>query len=107
MPKVDRQRHGAKNGTIVKLNFNRPISRVKLPVFLQTGDSIQERRISPWLKRPLRMFGGDDIGSRLFHDAEPVELQLTNNRCFSGARRASDDEPSHCPAEAAQRIAAN
>lgn len=59
---------------------------------LQTGNCINERRLHPWLNGSLRMRRSDDVSSRLFHDAEPVEFQLADNRRLS---RARDDKPSH------------
>jgi hypothetical protein len=41
------------------------------------------------------MRGGDDVGGRFFDDAEPVELQLTDDRRLPGSGCASNDESSH------------
>src|SRR5260221_638237 len=59
------------------------------------SDCINERVMRPGLDRSLGLRGGDDVGSRLFDYAEPVELQLTDDRRLPCTRRAGDDEPSH------------
>ena len=71
---MDRQRRGTDNATVVKLNLIRLIRRSNLTVPLQTGDGIDERRMSPGFDRTLRMRGGDDVGGCLFDYAEPVEF---------------------------------
>ena len=95
MPELDCQRRGTDNATVVKLNLVRLIRRSNLAVPLQMSDCIDERGVSPGFNRSLRMRGSDDVSSRLFDYAEPVEFQLTDDRCLPCTRRAGDDEPSH------------
>jgi hypothetical protein len=40
------------------------------------------------------MRGSDDVSSRLFDYAEPVEFEQTDDRGLACTRRAGDDEPS-------------
>ena len=78
----------------MKLNLVWLIGRSNLAIPLQTRDCIDERRMHPGFKRSLALRGGDNVSRRLFHYAEPIELQLTEDRCFPRARRASEDESS-------------
>jgi hypothetical protein len=74
VPKVDCQRRGTDDATVVKLNLIRVIGRSNLTVLLQTSDCINEGRMSPELNRPLVVRGSDDVSGRLFDYAEPVKL---------------------------------
>jgi hypothetical protein len=58
----------------VKLNLIWLIRCSNLTISLQTSDNIDERGMSPGLNRSLGVRGGDDVSSRLFDYAEPVEL---------------------------------
>src|SRR5262245_3755972 len=71
------------------------MGRTNLTVPLQRRDGVDERRIPPRFERSSRVRGGDDVGRRLFDDAEPVELQLADDRGLTCTGRAGDDEPSH------------
>ena len=95
MPEVNCQCRGAHGGTVVKLNVVRLTRRSNLTVPLQLGGYFYERRVRPGLNLSPGVRGGNNVGSSLFHDAESVKFQLTNDRCLSSAGRASDDEPSH------------
>jgi len=58
----------------VKLNFIWLIRRSNLTVPLQMSDCIDERGMSPGFNRSLRMRGSDNVSSRLFDYAEPLEF---------------------------------
>ena len=64
----------------MKLNLIRLIRRSNLTVPLQTRDSIDEPVMHPRLIDSFGIRGRDDIRSRLFHDVEPGEFQLTEDR---------------------------
>ena len=49
----------------------------------------------PGLNGSLGLRGGDDVSGCLFDYAEPVEFQLTDDRCLACAGGAGDDEPFH------------
>jgi hypothetical protein len=49
----------------------------------------------PGLNGSVGLCCGDDVSSCLFDYAEPVEFQLTDDRCLPCTWRAGDDEPSH------------
>jgi hypothetical protein len=51
--------------------------------------------MSPEFNRSVGLRGGDDVGSCLFDHAEPIELQLTDDRGLPSTGRAGDDEPFH------------
>ncbi len=55
--------------------------------------------ILPRFSLSLRMRGRDNVGGRLFNDAEAIELQLSQDRRLPRTRRASDDEASHAPVQ--------
>ena len=92
---IDCERRGAHRATVVKLNLVGLIRRPNLTVPLQIGDYINERGVQPGLNRSLGLCGGDDVGSRFFDNAEPVEFQLTDDRRFACTWRAGNDESFH------------
>jgi hypothetical protein len=95
-PEVVCQGRGTENATVVKLSLIRLARRSHLTVSLQIHDNINEPRgMRSGLNRSLGECGGDDVSSCLFDYAEPVEFQLTDDRCFPCAWRAGNDEPSH------------
>src|SRR5689334_9490822 len=62
---------------------------------LQIVDYINKRGMCAGLNRSSGLRCGDGVSSRLFDYAEPVEFQLTDDRCVPCTRRTSDDERSH------------
>jgi hypothetical protein len=49
----------------------------------------------PGLCYSLGLRSGDDVSRSLFDYAEPLALQLTDDRCLPCTWRAGDDEPPH------------
>ena len=82
MPEVDCQRPGTHSATVVKLDLIWLIRRWNLTVPLQISDYINERGTRPGLNRSLGLRGGEDASSCHFDYAEPIEFQLTEDRCL-------------------------
>src|SRR2546423_1412686 len=74
MSKIDSQRSGTDNRTVMELNVTWLMSRPNLTLSLQISDRIDEQRISPRFCFTPGMRRGDNISRRLFNDAEALEL---------------------------------
>jgi hypothetical protein len=54
-----------------------------LALFLQAGDCINERGISPGFAYATSLCGSDNVSSRFFNYAETVEFKLADYSCLS------------------------
>ena len=79
----------------MKLYPVRFAGRAKLPLSLQIGNRIDERGVGPWFSDTLCLFQCDEIGGRVFDNAEAIQFQLTDYGRFPRARRSSQHEPFH------------
>ena len=74
MSEVGGQGRGTDGAAVVKLDLVGLMGRSNLTVSLQSGDSVDERRVRPGFDRSLGLGGGDDVCGGFFDYAEAVEF---------------------------------
>jgi hypothetical protein len=79
----------------MKLYRCRRVRRPNLPLSLQISDRINERGVRPRFRDTLRLLQRDNVRSRLFDNAETIQLQLTEYHSFPRAGRPSQYKPFH------------
>src|SRR5436190_19703979 len=62
---------------------------------LKPDDRVNELRVSPRLGDPFRLPQSDDVCCSLLDNRKPVDFQLSNDRRFACARRASHNVSLH------------
>jgi hypothetical protein len=62
---------------------------------LQINHHIDEPGMRPRFINTLRLLQPNNVSSRFFNDAEAIELQLAEYRCFPRARRSRQYESFH------------
>ena len=85
-PEVVRQSSGTHYRAIVELHAIREASTVAFSGLLKANDGVDESRVGPRLGEAFRLPQGNDVGCRLFDDAETVKFQLPDNGRLARSR---------------------